>query len=249
MARRRRTRRWPELKAAGTVQPREKEYFRKDGSRVPVLVGAATFEGHQDEGVAFVLDVTERKRAELERRQLASLVEQATEVMAISDLEGGTPFYLNKAGLKMFGFDSLEEARTRRGSRLHPPRGPSVLDNRHLADGAGARFLVGRDTPAPFQDRRSDSGPLFGFSDRRSENRATRKRRATVIDMTDRKQAEEKLRESEQRFRDYAETASDWLWETGPDHRVTRISEHVDAVGISPSRHDRPALAGILQRM
>jgi PAS domain S-box-containing protein len=58
---------------------------------------------------------------------------------------------------------------------------------------------------------------------------------AFIIDMTDRKQAEEKLRESEERFRDYAETASDWLWETGPDHRVTRISEPVDAVGIAPS--------------
>jgi PAS domain S-box-containing protein len=58
---------------------------------------------------------------------------------------------------------------------------------------------------------------------------------AFIIDMTDRKRAEEKLRESEERFRDYAETASDWLWETGPDHRVTRISEHVDAVGIAPS--------------
>jgi PAS domain S-box-containing protein len=58
---------------------------------------------------------------------------------------------------------------------------------------------------------------------------------AFVIDMTDRRRAEEKLRESEERFRDYAETASDWLWETGPDHRVTRISEHVDALGIAPS--------------
>jgi hypothetical protein len=43
-----------ELKAAGTVQPREKEYFRKDGSRVPVLVGATTFGDHQNEGVASI---------------------------------------------------------------------------------------------------------------------------------------------------------------------------------------------------
>ena len=59
---------------------------------------------------------------------------------------------------------------------------------------------------------------------------------AFVLDMTDRKRAEEKLRESEERFRDYAETASDWLWEAGPDHRVISISEHVNAVRIAPSR-------------
>jgi PAS domain S-box-containing protein len=55
-------------------------------------------------------------------------------------------------------------------------------------------------------------------------------------DIEDRKLAEDALRDSEQRFRDYAETASDWLWETGPDHLVTRISEHVNAAGFSPSR-------------
>ena len=33
------------------------------------------------------------------------------------------------------------------------------------------------------------------------------------------------LRESEQRFRDYAETASDWFWATGPDHAFTHFSE------------------------
>jgi len=53
-----------ELKATGSIQPREKEYFRKDGSRVPVLVGAAMLEGPQEEGVAFVLDLSERKRAD-----------------------------------------------------------------------------------------------------------------------------------------------------------------------------------------
>ena len=53
----------PELKATGRVQPYEKEFFRKDGGRVPVLIGAATFEEDAYQGVAFVLDLTERKRA------------------------------------------------------------------------------------------------------------------------------------------------------------------------------------------
>jgi PAS domain S-box-containing protein len=56
----------------------------------------------------------------------------------------------------------------------------------------------------------------------------------TDTDIEDRRRAEDALRESEQRFRDYAETASDWLWETGPDHGFTRISEHPDALGIAP---------------
>ncbi len=44
-------------------------------------------------------------------------------------------------------------------------------------------------------------------------------------EIAERKRAEEALRQSEQRFRDYAETASDWLWETDPDHSFTRVSE------------------------
>jgi PAS domain S-box-containing protein len=58
-----------ELKGTGTVQPYEKEFLRKDGSRVPVLIGAALFQGGGNEGVAFVLDLTERKRAEQAWRQ------------------------------------------------------------------------------------------------------------------------------------------------------------------------------------
>jgi PAS domain S-box-containing protein len=62
-------RRLPELKTTGSLQPFEKEYFRKDGSRVPVLIGLATFEKDGNQGVAFVLDLTERKRAEQALRE------------------------------------------------------------------------------------------------------------------------------------------------------------------------------------
>ncbi len=58
-----------ELKRIGTAQPFEKEYLRKDGSHVPVLIGGAMFEEGTNQGVGFVLDLTERKRAEEALRQ------------------------------------------------------------------------------------------------------------------------------------------------------------------------------------
>jgi PAS domain S-box-containing protein len=56
-----------ELRRNGTCTPYEKEYQRKDGRIVPVLIGATLFEDTQEHGVAFVLDLTERKQAEAER--------------------------------------------------------------------------------------------------------------------------------------------------------------------------------------
>src|SRR5580692_8273467 len=65
-----------DLKTTGIFQPFEKEYFRKDGSRVPVLLGGALLEGDGNEGVAFVLDLSEQKRAERAlRRSEAFLAE------------------------------------------------------------------------------------------------------------------------------------------------------------------------------
>jgi PAS domain S-box-containing protein len=53
-----------DLKVFGSAQPYEKEFFQKDGNRVPVLVGGALFEEGGNEGVAFVLDLSEQKRAQ-----------------------------------------------------------------------------------------------------------------------------------------------------------------------------------------
>jgi PAS domain S-box-containing protein len=55
-----------------------------------------------------------------------------------------------------------------------------------------------------------------------------------VVDVTAAKRAEQALRDSEQRFRDYAETASDWFWETGPDHRFSRVEPRT-AIGVYPA--------------
>ena len=56
-----------ELKRTGSAKPFEKEFIRKDGTRIPVLIGITLFEQSQETGVAFVLDLTEHKRAEAER--------------------------------------------------------------------------------------------------------------------------------------------------------------------------------------
>jgi PAS domain S-box-containing protein len=65
-----------QLKATGIFQPYEKEYFRKDGSRVPILLGGALFEGSGNDGVAFILEVSVQKRAQEElRRSEAFLAE------------------------------------------------------------------------------------------------------------------------------------------------------------------------------
>jgi signal transduction histidine kinase len=60
----------------------------------------------------------------------------------------------------------------------------------------------------------------------------------TDTDIEDQKRAEDALRESEQRFRDFTESASDWYWETGPDHRFIAhlVSEQLlNKIGALPN--------------
>ena len=60
-----------ELHKTGTCTSYEKEFIRKDGSRISVLVGGALLEGSQETGVSFVLDLSEHKLAEERIRFMA----------------------------------------------------------------------------------------------------------------------------------------------------------------------------------
>jgi PAS domain S-box-containing protein len=100
------------LRATGVAPAWEKEYFRKDGSRVPILIGVATVDGTPGDHIAFVLDLTERKRAEaairrLEREReadakLRALLDAAPDAMVIVDQHSHIVL-VNAEAEKMFG--------------------------------------------------------------------------------------------------------------------------------------------------
>jgi PAS domain S-box-containing protein len=92
-----------QLKVTGVLQPYEKEYFRNDGSRVPVLVGSAVFEEGRDEGVSFVLDLSEQKRAEEALQQSQAHLAEAqaelahvTRVTALGELAASIAHEVNQ---------------------------------------------------------------------------------------------------------------------------------------------------------
>jgi PAS domain S-box-containing protein len=97
------------------------------------------------------------------------------------------------------------------------------LITRHL--GAIARFLSGYDL------RRSPSGLRLYRRPPQPPDELDELVRAFNGMSTSLQTAYGELRDSEQRFRDYTETASDWLWETDREHRFTFFSEHSGAFG------------------
>ena len=68
------------LIATGKHPPYEKEWFRKDGARVPILIGTACFERNRNEGVGFVLDLTATKKAQEALRSSEAYLREAQQL-------------------------------------------------------------------------------------------------------------------------------------------------------------------------
>jgi PAS domain S-box-containing protein len=85
-----------ELEATGTAKPYETEYLRRDGSRAPVLIGRAMLEGSSDEGVGFVLDLTEQKRAERAYTQVQMELAHANRVATMGQLTASIAHEINQ---------------------------------------------------------------------------------------------------------------------------------------------------------
>jgi PAS domain S-box-containing protein len=110
-----------ELRATGTLQPYQKEFFRKDGKRVPVMLGAATFEDSSNDGVAFVLDLSGQKSVEEALQRAQADLAHMTRVLTVGELTASIAHEINQplaaivtnadAGLRWLSADApnLEE--------------------------------------------------------------------------------------------------------------------------------------------
>src|SRR5690606_11801467 len=80
-----------EAQREGFAPARETSVQRRDGAVLPALVGAATLRGNRGGGVGFVLDITERKEAELalmsRARQQAAVAQLGRRAIGARDLD------------------------------------------------------------------------------------------------------------------------------------------------------------------
>ncbi|MGF6740907.1 trifunctional serine/threonine-protein kinase/ATP-binding protein/sensor histidine kinase [Paraburkholderia atlantica] len=84
------------FKLNGTVPPFETEFLHRDGSHVPVLLGSANFDESGEQGVSFVLDLTERKRAQEDLQQVQADLAHVTRVTTLNALTASIAHDVNQ---------------------------------------------------------------------------------------------------------------------------------------------------------
>lgn len=229
--------------AEGRDFDHEYRLLRPDGTvkHVHALARAAT-NGHGGlEFVGAVMDVTATREAERDLRRSESYLAEAQHLSHTSSwawhMDRAEFLYTSDELYRLFGFQPGDPAATAPAiqARVVPEdfRQLSLLLRDIMRDKKMEPFEFDFRIAAPdgtMKHVHSIAHPLADSTGEIVEFVGTH------MDVTEQHHAREKLekaldalRESEQRFRDYAETASDWLWETGPDHRFVRISEHTEA--------------------
>src|SRR5580698_209077 len=183
------------------VQPYEKEYFRKDGSRLPVQLGAALFEGSGNEGVAFVLDLSDQKRVEETLRKREAYLAESQRLAHTGSwaLDGTTreARYWSEEMFRIFGFDPRQGFPKREQwlQRMHPEDRDKV--KRQASD---RMFLQKVDSDIEYRIVLPDGTVkhIHGLAHPAlSPNKELVEVVGTVVDITGRKTTEEALRRSE----------------------------------------------------
>jgi two-component system, cell cycle sensor histidine kinase and response regulator CckA len=96
-----------ELLNTGAFNAFEKEYFHKDGHRVPVVIGGALLDESQQAIIAFVLDLTEHKQAEDTIREQAALLNITTDAILVRDLDNKIQYW-NRGAESVYGWTAAE---------------------------------------------------------------------------------------------------------------------------------------------
>ena len=186
-----------EIKMTGHLPPFEKEFFRKDGSRMSVLIGVETFEEGGKDGVAFVLDLTERKRAEQALREREAKIRGLFDAniigIFIGDIEGRI-IEANDAFFHMLGYgrEDVASGRVNR-TKITPPEWRD-RDARTRAE----LETFGRIQPFEKEYWRKDGSriPVLIGAAVFEPDRVV----AFVLDISERKRAEADARENEQQY-------------------------------------------------
>jgi len=197
-----------ELKEVGSVQPYEKEFFRKHGSRVPVLVGAAVFEQGGNEGLAFVLDLSEQKRAAEALREsearLQAFFEHTPSLIFLKDRQSRY-LYVNKEFTRVFCITE-EQIRRKKDDEIFSAEQAAAFQ-------ADDRKVLDAGVPMEFEEVALQEDGLhthivqkFPLFNAEGEIYAVA---GIATDITERKKEESARRYSEERHRVVVETAND----------------------------------------
>ncbi len=98
----------------GFWTPFEKEYFHKNGHRIPIIIGGSVFKEFPDDYIVFIIDITARKKMEEEREELQEQLLQSRKMDAMGTLAGGIAHEFNNIlgiiiGNAELAFDDVPE--------------------------------------------------------------------------------------------------------------------------------------------